>query len=83
METQEIRIGYGVLSPPLKEQIKKYGLDFDENTIASYEDCRDAIHILMFSDLLTDSIKDKLSMKLHKKIMAHLAKKNKKKVVKQ
>jgi hypothetical protein len=83
MENQTVGLGYGLLSDPLDKQLDKQGLKYNKKKIAQFEAEREAINTLSFgSGLLTDSMVDKILAKLHKKIIAHVAKSNGKSVVK-
>lgn len=77
-----VGIRYGIMSGSIKEQIDAQGHKYDEKQIANLERQKEAIHVLSFGGLLTDSMRDKLFQKLHKKLMSHLAKMNKMSVVK-
>jgi len=77
MENQSVGISYGILSEPLDKQLDKQGLKYDKKKIAEFQEELEAVNILRFgSGLLTDSMVDKILPKLHKKIMAHVAKAN-------
>jgi hypothetical protein len=77
MANQTIGLGYGVLSDPINKQLDKQGFKYDKKKIAQFEQEREAINILRFgSGLLTDSMVDKIIPKLHRKIVAHVAKEN-------
>jgi hypothetical protein len=83
MEKQNIGISYGIMSDPLFEQLDKQGFKYDTKKIEQFQSEIDAVHTLRFgSGLLTDSMVDKMLPKLHKKIVAHVATKNKFKVKK-
>ena len=83
MENQTVGLSYGIMSDPLDKQLDKQGLKYDKNKIAIFEAERKAINRLRFgSGLLTDSIVDKILPKLHKKIIAHVAKANGRSVLK-
>lgn len=69
---------YGIISEPISEQLKKQNLKFNPDKISEFEKEIEAINILRWgSGLLTDSMVDKILPKLHKKIIAHVAKANK------
>ena len=83
MADQTVGLSYGVLSDPLDKQLEKQGLKYDKKKIAQFEAEREAVNTLRFgSGLLTDSMVDKILPKLHKKIIAHVAKANGQSVVK-
>lgn len=83
-ENVKINVGlsYGIISDPLKVQLKKQGVAFDVKKIEQFEEMKDAINTLRWNDLLSDSVVDKVIGKLHKKIMNHVASANKMKVLK-
>ena len=71
-------IGYGIMCEPISVQLDKQGFQYDKKKIDLFEAEREAINTLRFgSGLLTDSMIDKIFPKLHKKIVAHVALKNK------
>jgi hypothetical protein len=77
MSTQQIGLSYGVLSDTLSKQLDNQGFKYDAKKIKEFETELEAIHTLRFgSGLLTDSMVDKIIAKLHKKIVAHVARKN-------
>lgn len=71
-----VGISYGVMSNKINEQLDSQGFNYDLEKINSFEREREAINILRFGSLLTDSMIDKILPKLHKKIVSHVAKKN-------
>ncbi len=78
METKQIGLGFGVLSPTISEQLKKQGFKFDKEKIKHFQEEANAINTLRFgSGLLTDSMVNKIVPKLYKKVVAHVAKQNK------
>jgi SpoU rRNA methylase family enzyme len=79
---KSVGIYFGVFSDPLNTQLKKQGFKYNEKRVTEFEKQRDAINVLRFSDLLTDGMTDKICKKLHSKIVSHVAKENKMKVVK-
>jgi hypothetical protein len=83
MENKNVGLSYGVLSDSLSKQLDKQGLKYDKKKIELFEREREAINTLRFgSNLLTDSIIDKILPKLHKKIISHVAEVNGVKVIK-
>lgn len=81
---QTVGLSYGVLSDPLDKQLDKQGLKYDRKIIGRFQKEREAVNYLRFgSCLITDSMLDKILPKLHKKIIAHIAKANGQSVVKQ
>lgn len=80
---RQIGIGFGVMSPPLAEQLTKQGFRFDAEKVKIWQQEIDAINRLRFgSNLLTDSMVDKMLPKLHKIIVKHICAKNKLKELK-
>jgi hypothetical protein len=77
-----VGIYFGILSDTLDAQLKKQGFKYNKKRVAEFEKQRDAINVLRFSDLLTDGMTDKIFKKLHSKIVSHVAKENKMKVIK-
>jgi hypothetical protein len=74
----QIGLGFGCLSEPIGEQLKAQGFKFDAKKVAVFEKEVDAVNQLRFgSNLLTDSMIDKIIPKLYKKIAQHVAKENK------
>lgn len=77
-DNSNIGLSYGIMSDKLSKQIKDQGFDFDKSKIEIFQKEVDAINCLRFgSNLLTDSMVDKIIPKLHKKIVSHIASKNK------
>jgi hypothetical protein len=77
MANQNIGLGYGIMCEPLTDQLDKQNFKYDFKKMSQFEEERNAINTLRFgSGLLTDSMVDKILQKLHKKIIAHVAKKN-------
>jgi len=77
MANQQIGIGYGILCDPIGKQISKQGYKYNKEKVSYFEKSRNAINHLRFSDLLNDSMADKILVKLHNKVVAHVAKENK------
>jgi len=73
MSEDKITVGfsYGVLAPSLEEQAKEQGFTLNERA-KNLESCREAIHTLVFSDILTDSALDKAFQKLQKRVINSL-----------
>lgn len=68
-ENRSCRIGYGVLLPPIKEQLAEQGMYIeDEAHLDRYEKQRYAIQVLDFAELLPQSQLDKALAKLHKRV---------------
>jgi hypothetical protein len=83
MKTEnQVGISFGALCDPLTKQLDKQGWKYDTNQMARFEQQVNAIHTLRFADLLTDGMVDKVFVKINKKIVAHVAKENNKKIVK-
>lgn len=79
MEPLTIGIHYGLLADPISEQIKKQGFICDEK-ISEFEETFDSLQVLRFSDLLTDSMYNKILVKFHKQLIRYVAKINNYKV---
>ncbi len=75
--TKKIGLGFGVLSDPISKQLKKQGSKYNVEKVKGFEKQVDALLTLRFSDLLTDSMMNKIVPKLYKKIVDHVAKENK------
>lgn len=76
-ENKKIGLSFGCLSEPISKQLKIQGFKFNEKNVTVFEKEVDAINQLRFgSNLLTDSMVDKIIPKLYKKIVAHVAKEN-------
>lgn len=81
-QNKNVGISFGVLAPKLSMQLKKQKFKFDEKKVAIFQKEMDCVNQLRFhSNLLTDSMVDKCFQKLHKAIVAHVAKENGMKVV--
>ena len=79
MAHQIVGISYGVLSEPLSEQLSKQNLKYNEKKVAYFQKELNSINTLRFgTKLLTDSMVDKILPKLHKAIVAHVAKQKRK-----
>ena len=77
-EKRQIGLSFGILSDSISKQLTAQKFIFDKKIIKNFEDEVDAINTLRFgSGLLTDSMIDKIISKLYKKIVQHVAKKNK------
>ena len=79
MESLKIGIHYGLLADPISEQIKKQGFICDEK-ISKFEKTFDSLQVIRFSDLLTDTMYNKILTKFHKQLIRHVAKINNYKV---
>ena len=73
---KELGIRFDALAPPIKEQIEQQGYLFDADRIVVFEAHRDRATHLLFSDLLTSSMYDKVLQQLFNKINAHVISKN-------
>lgn len=68
----EVGFSYGCLSDSLEKQANRQGLTL--GTSAKYlDDCKNAVNQLIF-DFLTDSQKDQITQKIHKKVIKSLKK---------
>jgi len=70
MSKREVRIGYGALCEPIEDQLNKQGFTLGKEW-ELIEKLHDAYMMLMFH-LLTESQKDSIVKKLHKKIMGNI-----------
>lgn len=78
MNNQNIGISFGVMSKPLSKQLTAQGFKFKPETVKLFQLEIDAVNRLRFgSELLTDSMIDKILPKLHKAIVKHVCKENK------
>lgn len=77
-----IALAYGPLSDSISEQLDQQGFKYDKKKADHFEKQRDAIYILRFAGLITDSVVMNIENKLHKKIVEHVAKQNGKEVEK-
>lgn len=68
---KEVGFSYGPLSKRLEVQAQEQGYTLGKKA-EHFERCIDAIFILMFGDILTDSQMDKAYRKLNKKIIKEL-----------
>lgn len=83
MSNKIVGLSYRILSPSLDEQLDRQGFKYNKKKIKLFEAERQAINTLRFgSGLLTDGMVNKILRKLHKKIIAHVAKANGLSVVK-
>lgn len=77
MDNKTIGIHFGALCDSIKEQLDKQGFKYDPKRVKYFQRHADAITTLRFGDLLTDSMLNKINQKLYKKIVQHVAQKNK------
>lgn len=83
MENKNVGISYGIIADSLSKQLTQQGLKFDKKKMDIFEEQREALNKLRFGcGLLTDSMASKLTLKLHNKVMAHVAKANNREVIK-
>ncbi len=76
-EATQLGIAFGVLADSIAKQLKKQGFKFDAKKDDTFEKEREAITRLRFgSHLLTDSEVDRITNKLYKEIVKHVAKEN-------
>ncbi len=78
MDNKEtVLIRYGAMADSLATQLIKQKLKYAKERVAVFQKEIDAINQLRFgSNLLSESMVDKLFNKLHKKILSHLDKNN-------
>lgn len=70
-EKLTVGIAYGVLQPPIEEQVNKQGCTLGKKA-KFWEDNRTAINILRFAIDTPDSIHNKLVERLHKRVVKAL-----------
>ena len=80
MDNKEVGISYGCLSDSIEKQLDKQNLKYNKGDAEFFTTCKDAVNDLRMADLLTDSMTDKVTLKLHKRIISHVAKQNKLKI---
>ncbi len=74
MENKNIGLSYGVLSIPLNAQLDEQNVTYDKPTMTRFETERVALNRLRFgSELITESMFRKLTAKLHKNVIKHVA----------
>jgi hypothetical protein len=81
-ETKQFGIHFGALSDSISKQLEKQGLKFNAKEVDQFQNDLDAIQRLRFRSILTDTTSSKCFEKLYKKILTHITKTNKLKVVK-
>lgn len=81
-KTLQFGISFGIISPTLSEQLTKQGFKFDVKKIKAFESQREAFSVLRMSGLLTDSMADKITVKLYNNIRKHVCAVNKLKIIK-
>jgi len=81
-QSKNVGISFGVMAVKLSSQLEKQGFKFNEKQVTIFQKEMDCVNQLRFhSHLLTDSMVDKCFQKLHKVIVAHVAKENGMKVL--
>lgn len=71
-----------MLYESISKQLDKQGFKYNKKKIQQFEKEREAINTLRFgSGIISDKMVEKIIPKLHKKIVSHVAKENKMKVV--
>ena len=76
-ETKQLQLGFGIMHPKLSVQLETQCFKFDVEKMKIFENAREAMNVLRFSDLLNDSMIAKVNQKLFNKIQAHVVQKNK------
>lgn len=76
MDNKSYQLGYGIIQPTLYVQLKKQKYKFDKDEVKEFEKIRVSINILYFKNYITESQYQKMIIKLHKKVCAHIAKEN-------
>ncbi len=78
LQDGKIGISFSVIAPDLSKQLKQQGFKYSATQVKTFEREIEALNQLRFgSCLLTDTLFDKLTTKLYKKIVSHVAKVNK------
>lgn len=76
-ESKQIGLGFGIMSDSISKQLKDQGFKFNAKKVKIFEQEVEAINRLRFgSNLLTDSMVNKIIPKLYKKIVSHVVKEN-------
>lgn len=76
-----IGLHFGALADSISDQLTKQGFGFDKEQVEHFEKVSDALTMVSLSDLIPDSVKEKANQKLYKKVVAHVCKHNKLKMV--
>ena len=75
METiKNVGIHFGCLADPLEDQLTQQGLRFKKEDVEHFQLDMEALDRLRVMGLIVDSQAEKVRQKLHKKIVAHVAK---------
>lgn len=80
MEKRTVGLSFGVMSDSISKQLRSQKLKFSKDKVSQFEKQIDAVHRLRFGDILTDGMTEKIFTRLHRKIMAHIAKENEMKI---
>lgn len=80
--SQTLGFHYGALADSLSEQITQQGMKFNKEKVERFEKLLDCLQHIRFGSILTDSAYDACLKKLHKQIIAHVAKENNRNVIK-
>lgn len=73
---QNFGISFGCLCDPIATQLTAAGYKFDRTRVMEFEEIRNSIHKLIFSNIINDRIADKCWSKLYTQVKAHVCKKN-------
>jgi hypothetical protein len=68
MSQTQLKIHFGALSDPIKEQVNAQGLSIHEGRAEAFQEYAKAITYLWMGDLITDSMKESAQKKLFRKI---------------
>lgn len=80
--TKSIGIHFGILCDPLEKQLKDQGLKFKKQDVQEFQEYMDAIEHLRCGLLLPEGQVEKIRLRLHRKIVSHVAKCEKLKIKK-
>jgi hypothetical protein len=75
----EFGIYFGCLHPHIAKQLEQQNLKFDKEQVNKFQELRENIDNLYFSELITERIADICHKKLFNQIKRHLSKHNKRK----
>lgn len=72
-----IGIHLGALSDTIENQLESQGFTFDTKEVRHFQKVADALLMVSFAGLITDSVREKANQKLYKKVIKHVCKHNK------
>lgn len=76
-EKKTIGISFGALAPKLSEQLTNQGFKFSNEKVKHFEILIESMNYIRFGDIMNDATFDKTIQRLYKKIVKHVADKNK------